>query len=99
MRCQGYFLKIALGTRVIEKGTYEKLLRVNVDYNLKFNEFLESMLKKAVRKVNALSRILPYRNFEKRLTLMNSCFTSQCNYCFLVLMFHSCTINSKIKHL
>ena len=44
---------------MIEKSTYEKLLGVNVDYNLKFNEHLESILKKAVRKVNALSRILP----------------------------------------
>ena len=30
---------------------------------------------------------------------MNSCFTSQFNYCSLVWMFHSCTINNKIKHL
>ena len=83
----------------IEKSTYEKLLGVNVDYNLKFNEHLESTLKKAVRKVNVLSRILPYRNFVKRSILMNSCFRSQFNYCFLVWMFHSRTINNKIKHL
>ena len=83
----------------IEKSTYEKLLGVNVDYNLKFNEDLESILKKAVRKVNVLSRILPYRNFEKRRILMNSCFTSQFNYCSLVWKFHSCTISNKIKHL
>ena len=43
----------------IEKSTYEKLLGVYVDYNLKFNEHLESILKKAVRKVDALLRILP----------------------------------------
>ena len=84
---------------IIEKSAYEKLLGVNVDYNLKFNEHLESILKKAMRKVNALSRILPYRNFEKRRILMNSCFTSQFNYCSLVWKFHSCTINNKIKHL
>ena len=32
----------------IEKSTNEKLLGVNVVYNLKFNEHLESILKKAV---------------------------------------------------
>ena len=83
----------------IEKSTYEKLLGVNVDYNLKFNEHLESTLKKAVRKVNALSRILVHRNFEKRSILMNSCFTSRFNYWSLVWFFHSPTINNKIKHL
>ena len=69
---------------ITEKSAYEKLLGVNVDYNLKFNEHLESILKKAICKANALSRILPYRNFEKRRVLMNSCFTSQFNYCSLV---------------
>ena len=42
---------------IIEKSAYEKLLGVNVDYNLKFNEHLESILKKAIRKVNALENI------------------------------------------
>ena len=84
---------------IIEKSAYEKLLGVNVDYNLKFNEHLESILKKAMRKLNAVSRILPYRNFEKRLIVMKTSFTSQFNYCSSVQMFHSCTVINKIKHL
>ena len=44
---------------IIGKRICEKLLGVNVDYKLKFNEHLDSIFKKAGRKVNALSRILP----------------------------------------
>ena len=54
-----------------EKIPMKKSL-VLVDYNLKFNRHLDSVLKKPVQKVNSLSRILPYyMNFEKRRILMN----------------------------
>ena len=72
---------------IIGKSICEKLLGVNFDYKLKFNEHLDSILKKADRKVKALSRILPYMNFGKRWILMNSFFTSQFNYCPLVWCF------------
>ena len=84
---------------VIGKSICGKLLGVSVDYKLKFNEHLDSILKRAGRKVNALSRILPYMNFGKRSILMNSFFTSQFNYRPLVWMFHSRTMNNKINHL
>ena len=50
----------------MEKSTYEKLLGVKVDYNLKFKEQLDNISKKAGRKVNALSKTLSYMNFEVR---------------------------------
>ena len=81
------------------KSICEKLLGVNIDYKLKLNEHLDSILKKAGRKVNVLSRILPYMNFEKRRVLMNSFFTSKFNYFPLVWIFHSRTLNNKINHL
>ena len=56
-------------------------------------------LKKTGQKINCLSRLLPYINFEKRCALMNSFFTSQSNYCPLVWMFHCRTMNNKINHL
>ena len=55
----------------------EKLLGLKVDYKLKFNEHLQSILKKEGRNVNAFLRILPYKNFEKRRIFMNMFFTSQ----------------------
>ena len=82
----------------IGKSICEKLLGVIVDYKPKFNEHLDNILQKPGRKVNALSRILPYMNFEKRRILMSSFFTSQFNYCPVVWMFHSRAMNNKIKH-
>ena len=67
-------ITINVDDNIIGKNICEKILGVNVDYKLKFNEHLDSILKKAGRKVNALSRILPYMNFEKRRMLMNSFF-------------------------
>ena len=58
----------------IGKSICEKLLGVIVDYKPKFNEHLDNILQKPGRKVNALSRILPYMNFEKRRILMSSFF-------------------------
>ena len=68
-----------------EKSICEKLLGLNVDYKVKFNEHLESVFKKADRNVNAFLRILPYKNFEKRCIFMNLFFTSVVfYYCPLV---------------
>ena len=78
---------------IIEKSAYEKLLGVNVDYNVKFSEHLESILKKAMRKVNALSRILPYRNFEKRRILNELVF-----YVTVQLLLFSTDISQLYNH-
>ena len=36
-------ITINVDNNMIEKSTYEKLLGVNVDYNLKFNEHLDNI--------------------------------------------------------
>ena len=57
------------------------------------------MVKKASRKINVLSTIAPFMNVSKRHILMNSFFNSQFNYCPLVWMFHSRSVNNKINRL
>ena len=91
-------ITINVDGNIIGKSICGKLLDVSTDYKLKFKEHLDSILKKAGQKVNALSRILPYMNFEKRRILMKSFFTSQFNYCPLVWTFHSCKMNNEINH-
>ena len=46
----------------IENSNCERLLRVKVDSKLNFKEHLDGIIKKASRKINALSRITPYMN-------------------------------------
>ena len=71
----------------IENSTSEKLLRVKVDKKVNFNEHLHGIIKKASRKVNALSRIFFFMDLTKRRFLMNSFFTSQFSYCPPIWMY------------
>ena len=70
-------ITINVDGNIIEKDICQKLLGLKVDYKLKFNEHLESILKKAGRNVNVFLRILANKNFEKRRMFMNLFFTSQ----------------------
>ena len=83
----------------IKNSEYEKLLGIKVDTKLNFNEHLNDIINKASFKVNALSRIVPYRSLCKKKILMNSFFNSQFSYCPLIWMSHSRIINNKINRL
>ena len=90
---------ISIDNTNIKNSECEKILGIKVDSNLNFNEHLRGIIKIASRKVNALSRIIPFMNIPKRRILMNSFFTSQFSYCPLVWMFHSRNVNNKINSL
>ena len=90
---------INLGETEIKNSEYEKLLGIKVDTKLNFNEHLNDIINKASFKVNALSRIVPYRSLCKKKILMNSFFNSQFSYCPLIWMFHSRIMNNKINRL
>ena len=49
--------------------------------------------------MNALGRIANYIPIEKRRIVLKTFIESQFNYCPLIWMFHSQTINNKINHL
>ena len=90
---------INLGETEIKNSEYEKLLGIKVDTKLNFNEHLNDIISKASRKVNALSRVVPYMSLSKKKILMNSFFNSQFSYCPLIWMFHSRIMNNKINRL
>ena len=90
---------INLGRTEIKGSEYEKLLGIKVDTKLNFNEHLNDIINKASFKVNALSRIVPYRSLCKKKILMNSFFNSQFSYCPLIWMFHSRIMNNKTNRL
>ena len=83
----------------IENSNCERLLGVKIDSKLNFKEHLDGIIKKASRKINALSCIAPYMNIGKQRLLMNSFFASQFNYCPLVWMCHHRSVNNKINRL
>ena len=76
-----------------------KLLGIDIDSNLTFNNYVSSICTKAGRKLPALRRILSILNLQQKRVLMKSFINSQFNYCPLVWMFYSRYLNNKIKKL
>ena len=54
-----------IGPFGIKNTNCEKLLGIKVDSRLNFDEHLDGIIKKASRKINALSRITPFMNISK----------------------------------
>ena len=75
----------------------EKLLGVNIDDKLTFEKHINTLCEKARRKVQALSRVANYIDFDKRRVLMKSFIQSQFNYCPLIWMMHSRKLENKIN--
>ena len=88
-----------IGDTEIKNSEYEKLLGIKVDGKLNFNEHLNDIISKASRKVNALSRVMPYMNLSKKKKLVSSFSNSQFNYCPLIWLSHSRIMNNKINRL
>ena len=74
-------------------------MEVKIDNKLTFDCHVSDMCKKSNREINALARIAPFININKRRILMNSFFRSQSNYCPLIWLCHSRTHTRKINRL
>ena len=57
--------------QIIDNSKREKLLCVKFDYKLTFKAHIDDTCKKAGLKLNALSRIAPYMDFNKKRLLVN----------------------------
>ena len=68
----------------IESEDEQVLLGITIDSNLTFENHINSICKKASQKLNALARIAPYMNTQKRRAIMKSFVTSQFSYCPLI---------------
>ena len=77
----------------------EKLLGVRFDSKLTFDAHINDICKKAGLKLNALAKITPYMDLNKKRLLLNAFFMYQSNYCQLVCMCHNHTKNNKINRL
>ena len=93
-----YELMIAnIGDEQIIESNIVKLLGININSKLSFNDHLNTICKKASNKLNTLSRQCAILPFQRRKVLMF--IISQINYCPLVWMCHNRGINDKINNL
>ena len=93
-----YSLKtsIIIENKQIRSSSCEKLLGVFFDSKLTFQSHI---CKKASQKLDAISRITPYIDFNKKRLAVNAFFMAQFNYCPLIWMCHNKTYNNKINRL
>ena len=92
-------VSITLDKEVIKGNKTVKHLGIKIDNKLDFNEHISNIYKKASLELHALARIAPYMNKEKLRILMKTFIDAQFNYCPLIWMFHSRTLNNKINKL
>ena len=92
-------ITINVNNTTIKAEKSVKLLGVTIDNELKFNEHISNMCKKANLKLHALARISHLMDKEKLRLLMKAFIESQFQYCPLIWMFHSRSLNNKINRL
>ena len=84
--------KAYIGEAFVESSLTEKLLGIQSDSDLNFDEHISSICNKVAKKINVLSRLVNY------MSLGNESFQeSQLNYCPIIWVFHWRTLNNKIN--
>ena len=90
---------IYLDNEFLESEDSVKLLGVDIDNKLDFTKHVTTMLKKGNQKLHALMRISKYLSEDKLRLVMKTFIESQFNYCPLIWMCHSRSLNTKINKL
>ena len=90
-------MNIVVDNECIKNSSYEKILGVHFDNKLNFNIHINKLCKKAGQKLNALSRISNFMSEKQKKLIMNAFISSQFNYCPLIWMCHSRSLNTKIN--
>ena len=92
-------LFVNVGPHKIWESSVMKILGVRVDASLKFNVHVESIVKKAGKKLTILARMSKILGFQQMKLLIKSFFESQFAYCPLVWMLYNRSLNNKINKL
>ena len=88
---------VRIGSVDVVNSSEEKLLGVQIDSKLSFNNHVSKLCQKASNKLYALDCISPYMDQRKLRTLVRAFITSQFQYCPLIWMFHSRQLNKEIN--
>ena len=92
-------MKIVIGNEIISNSAYEKLLWVTFDNKLTFNIHINKLCKKAGQKLYARARISRFMSIDQRKLIMNAFISSHFNYCPLIWMCHSRSLNVQINRI
>ena len=81
----------------IETTKSVKLLGVEIDYQIKFNEHISTLCSNTAVQLNALYRLQKYMGKTEKNAIINNFIYSNYNYCHLVWHFCSCQSSKKIE--
>ena len=81
---------------MVESSSAEKLLELQVDSDITFDKHISSICNKVAKKTNILSRLVNI-SLDKHRIVMKTFIECQFNYCPLIWMFCSSTLNNKIN--
>ena len=84
---------------MIQSSQKEILLGINLDSELKFEDHVNFMCKKASQKLYVLAQIAPFIALKQRRNIVKAFVESQFGYCPLIWMFHRRGLNNKIKRI
>jgi len=90
---------IEIGNNKIWETNTVKLLGVDIDSKITLNEYVSSICKKVGNKIIITYRLLNILTLQQRRKIMKAFIDSQFNYCPLVWMCHSRTLNTRINKL
>ena len=89
---------LLVGKELIKGSKSVKLLGITIYNKLNLNEHVSNICDKVSQKLHILARVV-FINTDKLRILMKAFIESQFNYCPLVWMFHSRTLNNRINRL
>ena len=92
-------VSVRLNSETTEGEDSVELLGIHIDNKLTFNQHVTNLCKKGNQKLHALARISKLLSQDKLKLIMKTFIESQFNYCPLIWMFHSRTLNTKINKL
>ena len=92
-------MSVKLNTDVIQSSESVELLGIKINNKLDFDQHTQRLCSKANQKLHALARISKYLCKDKLKIIMKTFIESQFNYCPLIWMFHSRTLNNKINRI
>ena len=88
-----------IGNRKIWESNKQKLLGLDIDRNLNFNEHGCSLCRKVGNKLSVLAKLSNFMSFKQTRILLKTFIESQFGYGPHIWMFHSRRVNNKINHL
>ena len=86
---------INVNNAIIESKHVVKLLGINIDCALSFNNHISEICTKAGRKMNVLSRLSHVLDYQTKMLLFNAFIISQFNFCPVV--WHYCNRGDMVK--